>query len=200
MKIGILSNKGGVGKSTIAVNLAGAVAELTAGRVLLVDGDDNRSALQWSRRGAGLPFCVCPESQAATHWPNVHHAIIDTAARPTAADIRDLLALVDWVAVVVSPDALSLATLRPTIDAITTAGGSGRYRVMLSMIPPVGRAGLEARALVEKAGWPILAGGLRRYAAHSRAAAAGCLVRDAGGEHAAAAWSDALQLAREILG
>ena len=57
--------------------------------------------------------------------------------------------------------------------------------MVLSMLPPIRRAGDEALELVKKAGWPPLDGGLRRYAAHVRAAAAGVLVRDAGGDHAA---------------
>ena len=199
MRVAITSYKGGVGKTTTALNLAGAMAEITGARVLLVDGDPNRSAIRWRDRGDGLPFTVCAEKQAPRYWPEADHVVIDTAARPSVDDLRDLLEIVDFVLIATTPDTLALDTLRPAIDTLSTAGGATRYRVMISMIPPIGRAGAEARDLVERAQWPIVAGGLRRYAAHTRAAAQGCLVRDAGGERAAEAWSDAIELAKEIM-
>ena len=47
MIIGVLNQKGGVGKTTISVNLAHALA-LKGNRVLLVDADPQGSALAWS--------------------------------------------------------------------------------------------------------------------------------------------------------
>lgn len=199
MRLAICSHKGGVGKTTTAINLAGAMAEITGARVLLVDGDPNRSAIRWRDRGEGLPFTVCAEKQAPRYWSEADHVLIDTAARPSVDDLRDLLEIVDLLLIATTPDALALDTIRPAIETISAAGGSTRFRVLVSMVPPVGRAGLDARELIDRAGWPIVAGGLRRYAAHSRAAAQGCLVRDAGGDHVEDAWGDAIALAKEIL-
>lgn len=47
MIVGVLSQKGGVGKTTIAVNLA-ATLSVAKNRVLLVDADPQGSALAWS--------------------------------------------------------------------------------------------------------------------------------------------------------
>ena len=61
--------KGGIGKTTTAVHLACYFSGL--GKTLLVDGDPNRSATGWSKRGEGdnFPFKVVDLMQAALYSP-----------------------------------------------------------------------------------------------------------------------------------
>jgi len=59
MNIAFISRKGGVGKTTSAVTVAGCLS-LKAPTVL-IDSDANKSALALLRRGAGLPFDVLTE-------------------------------------------------------------------------------------------------------------------------------------------
>jgi hypothetical protein len=67
--------KGGVGKTTSAVHIACYFAK--KGETLLVDGDPNRSATGWNKRG-NLPFKVVDLVQAALYSPKYEHIVIDT--------------------------------------------------------------------------------------------------------------------------
>ena len=67
MIIGVLNQKGGVGKTTIAVNLA-AVYAAAGNRVLLVDADPQGSSLAWSAAREGDPaFTVIGMPKPSLH-------------------------------------------------------------------------------------------------------------------------------------
>src|SRR4051812_35161164 len=92
MIVTVAAFKGGTGKSTSAVHLAAYLK--TRGPTLLIDGDPNRSAIGWARRGGGkLPFLVVDERMAARIMRESapEHVVIDTPARPTREDLEVLV-------------------------------------------------------------------------------------------------------------
>ncbi|HLN11419.1 MAG TPA: ParA family partition ATPase [Xanthobacteraceae bacterium] len=67
MIIGLLNRKGGVGKTTVAVNLAATVA-IAGGRVLMVDADPQGSSLAWaSARDRDPLFAVIGMAKPTLH-------------------------------------------------------------------------------------------------------------------------------------
>ncbi|HEY5139729.1 MAG TPA: ParA family protein, partial [Methylococcales bacterium] len=83
----VASYKGGVGKSTTAVHIATYFSKRF--KVLLLDGDANRSCIEWAERG-NLPFTVADERKAVRLIPDHELIVIDTAARPRTDDLKEL--------------------------------------------------------------------------------------------------------------
>jgi len=86
--ISLISYKGGVGKTTSAVHIAAYLAQRAP--TLLVDGDPNRSAMEWAREGK-LPFTVIDERQVARYAKTAEHFVLDTKARPEHVDLKEIV-------------------------------------------------------------------------------------------------------------
>ena len=122
---------------------------------LLVDGDANRSATVWGKRGE-LPFKVVDERQAARYARNYEHVIIDTEARPEEDDLKALADGCDLLVIPTTPDALALDALMLTVKVLQDIG-TNSYRVLLTIIPPrPSRDGEEARSSLQQRTVPFL--------------------------------------------
>lgn len=114
MIVAVLNQKGGVGKTTLALNLAGRWAELGE-TVTVLDADPQASALDWAqaRSHAGLPrgFGVVglPRDTLHREAPDLaraaRHVIIDGPPR-VAPLLRSALLAADLVLVPVQPSPL----------------------------------------------------------------------------------------------
>src|ERR1035438_8982238 len=67
--ITVANQKGGCGKTTVSMNLAGALAREGEYRVLLIDADPQASAMQWRRNSedSALPFDLQPFPHPVLH-------------------------------------------------------------------------------------------------------------------------------------
>lgn len=194
MIITLLSYKGGTGKTTAAVHLAGWLNE--SAPTVLIDADANRSSLSWSRRGQ-LPFRVADEGEAAKVARSFEHIIFDTPARPTGAKLKGYVDGADVLILVVSPDALSIDAALPAIADLKTLKAD--FRVLLTMVRPNTTEGETARGALESLGVKLFAGSIRHYIAAKKAALDGVLVRNVNDPRAAELWADFGAIAEEIL-
>ena len=142
--IGFLAQKGGAGKTTLAVHLA-----VLAGDALLVDLDPQRSAAEWwESREAELPELAVGEARdfskalAATRRPWV---LIDTA--PHAAEAARVVAeLADMVVIPTRPGIMDLRAIRATVEIAIAAKKSAA--IVLNACP-AGRGAAEASVTAE---------------------------------------------------
>ncbi|MEM6839730.1 MAG: ParA family protein [Cyanobacteria bacterium P01_C01_bin.120] len=210
MIITTASDKGGVGKSTLSFHLAGAISELDSTRVLLIDGDPNRSALNWAERSSTveLPFTVVSEKNAHKWFQKGNHAdhiVIDTQARPNDEDLRDLLEDTDLLLVPTSAQALSLDTLPQFLERLSKLGGEVPYTFCLCIVDSRTKDEKDAREFLQEKSQPVLDGYMRAFSAYTKASAQGCLVKDARTDSgkkdgsAGLAWNDCKAIAKEIL-
>jgi chromosome partitioning protein len=196
MIVTVASFKGGVGKTTTAIHLAAYLS--ASAKTLLIDGDTNRSASGWAKRGK-LPFTVIDERLAAKHARNYDRIVIDTQARPEQEDLEALADGCDLLIVPSTPDALALDAMMLTVDALKQLGNS-RYKILLTIIPPKpSRDGEEAREMLTEAGLPLLKTGIRRFVAFQKAALTGVPVYEVNDPRAMQAWADYQSIGREIL-
>jgi chromosome partitioning protein len=174
--LAILSQKGGAGKTTVAVHLA-VMAQAAGERVLLIDIDPQRStAGWWHSRQADTPELVEADAGdlvrvlAAAKADGVTLAIVDTAphserATATAATAADL------TLIPCRPGILDLRAVGSTADIVKAA--RAKAAILLNAAPP-GRDGesaitREARAALAAYGLPIVAGSISQRAALAHA-------------------------------
>jgi chromosome partitioning protein len=196
MIVTVASFKGGVGKTTTALHLAAYFQTKT--NTLLVDGDLNRSALEWANRGQ-LPFKVVDEKQAVKFARTYEHIIIDTPARPSPDELKTIAEGCDLLVLPTSPDALALAATLQMVDALKSL--QTHYKILLTLIPPhPNKTGEDAKAAIAKAGLPIFSTGIRRLAVFQKAALEGVPVNQVKGDsYAGIAWRCYFEVGKEIL-
>jgi len=147
--IAIISQKGGSGKTTIAVHLA-VCAEIAKKRAAIIDLDPQGSALEWySRRADETPEVIASTPE---QLPNMIQSakkngadllIIDTAphsdrAAVIAAEVADL------VLIPCRPSVFDVAAIGTTLNILKLTQAKKRTAILLNAVPP--RGGLTDEA------------------------------------------------------
>jgi len=198
MMVSVASLKGGVGKTTTAIHLAGYLQTLAP--TLLVDNDPNRSALGWAGRSEGkLKFKVGSIHEAMKESQKVKHVVIDTKARPDNEELKTIADGCDFLVVPTTPDVMSIEALMATVGMLKTLHVE-KFKVLITMVPPYPeRDGEEARQMLEANGFPCFKASIRSAKVFKQAALDGQLVIDMKSPRAAACWEDYTAVAKEMM-
>jgi chromosome partitioning protein len=129
MIISFLNQKGGVGKTTLSVNVAMAMA-LKKFRVLLIDADQQTSSLDWAAtRKKDSIFTVVGMTKPIIHKEvsklvdNYDHIIID--GPPRIYDVaRSAIVASDLVIIPVQPSPYDIWAAKEVVDLIKEVGES----------------------------------------------------------------------------
>lgn len=127
MIIGVLNQKGGVGKTTLSVNIAATLSAL-GGRVLLIDADPQGSSLDWAAARSGAEHII---SVVGLPRPTIHteieeigkgydHVVID--GPPRVSDLtRSAIMASDFVLIPVQPSPYDIWASEEVVNLIKEA-------------------------------------------------------------------------------
>ncbi|MFC4990872.1 AAA family ATPase [Rubritalea tangerina] len=137
----ILSQKGGSGKTTLAINLAVA-SQLKGKSAMIADMDSQQSSSMWhTARADDFPYVQATDSKglkqlhAAAEEQGFDHFFIDTA--PTSnKDSLEAVEIADVIAVTCKPSIMDLRAISNTIDLIEMAKLKDKCKafMVLSMV------------------------------------------------------------------
>lgn len=186
--ISLASLKGGVGKTTSAIHIAGQLTRLNNGGVAVVDRDRTRSATSWSRSG-NLPFFVGPQDAVFRRADEFNSLVIDSRGGLETDELLEMAEASDFLLLPTNVEYMSLDAMAQTAEALGEMGTKA-FAVLFTMAKP-GKRLDTARKVLEELGLPVLAATVRQSEAFKDASEQSVLVRDVRGSKLAKnCWMD----------
>jgi chromosome partitioning protein len=207
--IAVVNQKGGAGKTTLAMLLAGSLAD-RGKRVLVADADAQNTAVHWSGMGAGFPAEV---EDVSGEESKLHKAlrkraeefdyiVIDSPPAATAPVTASALRAAHLALVPVIPSPLDLWASVRIREAIALARNKNpelEARLVVNQMQPNTILAREVLGMLPEFGIPMLAASLKSRTAYRQCAALGGSILMLG-SRAALAVMEVDALRREVEG